>query len=48
MRMRDDTLYISVSSEASINLEKGYFEEKADFFENVFAIRPVIRLKKNY
>ena len=27
-------------------LETGLFEEKADFFESIFAIRPVLREKK--
>ena len=36
-------LVIGVGTQTSIALERGLFKEKADFFENIFAIRPVIR-----
>ncbi|MCR5641079.1 MAG: HD domain-containing protein [Lachnospiraceae bacterium] len=43
MSVQKQQLIISISSEDSITLEKGLFEEKADFFQNVMALRPVIR-----
>ncbi len=46
MSVRDDILNISLEAEGSISIEKGMFEDKAAFFENVFAIRPVIKEKK--
>ena len=35
-----------VDTVAYITLEKGLFSNKAEFFETVFSIRPVIRQKK--
>ena len=42
MSIKDSRLIISISSEDSISLEKSLFENKADFFERTFSIRPVI------
>ena len=39
-------LDIVVESSDSIVLEKGLFEEKADFFEEIFSIRPQIRERR--
>ena len=46
MSVRDNMLIISLEAEGSISLEKGMFFDKAEFFESVFAIRPVIKEKK--
>ena len=46
MQVREDILNISLEAEGSISVEKGMFEDKAAFFESVFAIRPVIKEKK--
>ena len=46
MNVRDNLLIISLEAEGSISLEKGMFEDKAEFFESVFAIKPVIKEKK--
>ena len=46
-RLKEDELFITVSSESSLNLEKGYFKSKAQFFAEVFGFKPVIREKKN-
>lgn len=43
MSLSGRKLIIKTSSEASISLEKGLFSEKADFFEEIFNIRPVIK-----
>ena len=40
--LRGDKLNITIESKDSIALEKGMFEEKADFFEQVFSVRPVL------
>lgn len=45
MSLSGRKLIIKTSSEASISLEKGLFSEKADFFEEIFNIRPVIKEK---
>ncbi|MBQ5430111.1 MAG: HD domain-containing protein [Lachnospiraceae bacterium] len=46
-RLKEEELFITVSSESSLNLEKGYFKSKAQFFVEVFGFKPVIREKKN-
>ncbi len=46
MNIKDKDLVITIESSDSITLETGLFEEKADFFESIFAIRPVLREKK--
>ena len=44
--VRGGQMLIGVSTEADITLEKGLFARRADFFEEVFGVRPVIRQKK--
>ena len=46
--IKDDQLIITVSTMEDITLEKGFFEQKADFFEEVFSVRPVIRQKRAF
>ncbi len=46
--IRDKELVITIDNRADITLEKGLFSNRADFFEEVFGIRPVIRQKKLY
>ncbi|MBQ1472967.1 MAG: HD domain-containing protein [Lachnospiraceae bacterium] len=46
MNVSKNQLIISIESEDSITLEKGLFEEKADFFQSVMAVRPVIRERR--
>ena len=42
----DDELIITVDTKADITLEKGLFNNRAAFFEEVFGIKPVIRQKR--
>lgn len=44
--LADNQMVITVYTEEDITLEKGLFGNRADFFEEVFSIRPVIRQKK--
>ncbi len=46
MRVSANQLIINIESSASMALERGLFTEKADFFESVFSIRPVLREKR--
>lgn len=46
--LKDKELIISVDTIDNITLEKGLFGEKADFFEEVFSVRPVIKQKKKF
>lgn len=45
--LKENELVILVDSREDITLERGLFPPKADYFEEVFHIRPVIRQKKN-
>ena len=47
IRVKEDQLIITVDSKRDITLEKGLFERRADFFEEIFSIRPVIKQKKD-
>ena len=44
--LKDDKLVIQVDTAVDITLERGLFTKRADFFEEVYSIRPVIRQKK--
>lgn len=43
--IKDKELVITTVTNEDITLEKGLFPEKADFFEEVYSIRPVIKQK---
>ena len=43
IRLREEQLQIIVSTKKDITLEKGLFEGKADYFERIFSVRPVIK-----
>lgn len=44
--LREEELIITVNTNEDITLEKGLFDDRADFFEEVYNIRPVIRRKR--
>lgn len=44
--LKDDELIFTIESPVDITLEKGLFYNRAEFFEEVFSIRPVIKQKK--
>ena len=44
--LKEDTLMIALEARDSIALEKGLFDTKAKFFEEVFAIRPKIHERR--
>lgn len=44
---REREMIITTDTVADISLEKGLFEQKADFFEEIYGIRPVLRQKKH-
>ena len=45
--LKEDELIITGDTAEDITLEKGLFYERADFFEEVYKIRPVIRKKRS-
>lgn len=44
--MKDNELLLSVKDKSDILLREGIFDAKAEFFEEVFSIRPVIKSRK--
>lgn len=46
--VKDGQLIIQVDTAEDITLERGLFTRRADFFEEVFSVRPVIRQKKSF
>lgn len=44
--LKDQELRLSVDTMTDITLEKGLFRNRADFFEEVYSVRPVIHQKK--
>ena len=45
--IRDEKLVIVAKGYEDISLEAGLFEPRADFFEKVYGIRPVLRQKRS-
>lgn len=46
MAVRDGELVITTGYEGDMSLERESFEQKADFFEEIFGIRPVLKQKR--
>ena len=46
MNVKNGQLLVTTSYEGDITLESIAFEQKADFFEEIFGIRPVLRQKR--
>ena len=46
MAVRDSELIITTGYQGDISLESSSFEQKADFFEEIFGIRPVLKQKR--
>lgn len=44
--LKENVLTITVDTREDITVEKGLFERRADFFEEVFSVRPVIKQKR--
>ncbi|MCD8337275.1 MAG: exopolyphosphatase [Lachnospiraceae bacterium] len=44
--LKEHELKISVASQQDLSLERGAFQEKVDFFEEMFNVRPVLKQKK--
>ena len=46
--LKENVLTITVETGEDITLEKGMFWHRADFFEEVYSVKPLIKQKKNY
>lgn len=47
MAVRDNELVITTGYQGDLALERTSFEQKADFFEEIFGIRPVLKQKRS-
>lgn len=45
--LKDNRLILTVDTQEDITLEKGFFEAKAEFFQEVFSVEPVLRQWKS-
>ncbi len=45
--LKDDILTITVDTNEDITLEKGMFTHRAEFFEEVYSVKPVIKQKRS-
>ncbi len=46
--LKDNELLLQVDTLEDITLETGFFQSSADFFQEVFSVRPVLRQKKQF
>lgn len=46
MAVKDGTLTVTCTYPGDITLERAAFNEKGDFFEEIFGLRPVIKQKR--
>ena len=46
MAVRDNELIITTGYQGNMALETASFEQKADFFEEIFGVRPVLKQKR--
>lgn len=44
--LKENQLILSVDTTEDITLEKGFFEEKGEFFQEVFSVEPVLKQRK--
>lgn len=44
--IKEDNLIISAKTYEDISLEAGLFEDRAEFFEKIYGLRPVLRLRR--
>ena len=44
----DDELILRVDTDKNIELEKGLFDGKAEFFEEVYNVKPILKQKKSF
>ncbi len=45
-KLQENELILTADTADNVLLEQAYFEEVADFFQEVFSVRPVLRLRK--
>lgn len=44
--LKDSQLFLTVDTAEDITLEKGFFRERAEFFQEVFSVEPILKQRK--
>lgn len=44
--LKDNQLLLTIDTQEDITLEKGFFEDREEFFKEVFSIKPVLKQYK--
>ena len=44
--LQDSQLFLTVDTAEDITLEKGFFRERAEFFQEVFSVEPILKQRK--
>lgn len=47
-QLKDNDLILTVDTQEDITLERGFFEERTEFFQEVFSVRPVLKQRKQF
>lgn len=47
-QLKDNTLVLTVDTQQDITLERGYFDERVEFFQEVFSIQPILKQRKQF
>ncbi len=47
-QLKDNTLVLTVDTQADITLERGFFEEREGFFQEVFSVQPILKQRKQF
>lgn len=45
--LKDNQLILTIDTQEDITLEKGFFEDREEFFQEVFSVEPVLKQRKN-
>lgn len=45
--LKENQLILSIDTQEDITLEKGFFEDREDFFREVFSVEPVLKQRRN-
>ena len=47
-QLKENQLILTVNTQEDITLEKGFFEERAAFFQEIFSVYPILKQKKQF
>lgn len=47
-QLKENQLILTVDTQEDITLERGFFDTRADFFQEVFSVQPILKQKKRF